>query len=194
MFSRRIGILARLLRKNQGEKFVFNMKSFVVPAALVFASILGTSTAKAENPACYTLASLQGSWSVVATYGANVAIALGQRYLDGGGNLTGVFTLNAPVVGDPNGARVISTGTQAGTTNVNCDGSGTFNRVLTSSLGIVTNQVDNFIITAGVVKNGQLIATSIADAVQTPSALVPGGIFVTRVHTRLPDRPGPTQP
>ena len=152
------------------------------------------SAANAENPPCYTLASLQGSWTLVATYGANVAVAFGQRYLDGNGNLSGVFVLNAPTAGSTTGERTISTGTQAGTVTLNCDGSGTFNRVLTSSLGVVTNQVDDFIITAAIVKNGQFIATAIADAVRTPSALVPGGIFVTRVHTRLPDRPGPTQP
>lgn len=173
---------------------MFNKKSRLVQIAVLSFSVLGASAAKAENPACYTLASIQGSWAVLATYGANIALALGQRYLDASGNLSGVYTLNAPVVGDPNGARVISTGTQAGTATVNCDGSGTFIRVLTSSGGIVTNQVDNFIITKAIVKDGQFIATEIADAVQTPSALVPGGIFVTRVHTRLPDRPGPTQP
>jgi hypothetical protein len=32
-----------------------------------------------------------------------------------------------------------------------------------------------------------LIATAFTDAQRTPSALVPGGIFLTRVHTRLPN-------
>ena len=170
------------------------MKSIFVPAALLSVSVLGIPAAYAENPSCYTLASLQGSWALVATYGANVAVAFGERVIDANGNLSGVYVLNAPVVGDPNGARAISTGTQVGTVSVNCDGTGTVTRVLTSSTGVVTNQVDNFIITGAIMKKGQLIATSLADAVQTPSALVPGGIFVTRVHTRLPDRPGPTQP
>jgi len=173
---------------------MFNKKSLFVAAELIFMSFLGVSAAKAENPPCYTLGSLQGSWALIANYGANVAISFGERYLDGNGNLSGVFVLNGPTAGSTTGERTISTGTQAGTYTVNCDGTGTFNRVLTSSLGVVTTQVDDFIITAAIVKNGQFIATAIADAVRTPSALVPGGIFVTRVHTRLPDRPGPTQP
>ena len=75
---------------------MFNKKSFVVTAALIF---LGVSAANAENPPCYTLASIQGSWAIIGTYGANVAIALGQRYIDANGNMTGVFVLNAPTSG-----------------------------------------------------------------------------------------------
>jgi hypothetical protein len=161
---------------------------------MVFFGLLGVPAANAENPQCYTLASIQGSWAIIGTYGANIAKALGQRYVDGSGTMTGVFVLNAPIVGDPSGARQISTGTQAGTYTVNCDGTGTINRTATSSLGIVSTTVDNFVITQGVVKNGQLIATAIVDTQQTPSALVPGGVFLVREHTRLPDRPGPTQP
>jgi hypothetical protein len=37
------------------------------------------------------------------------------------------------------------------------------------------------------VKDGQLIATTIEDAVRVPSALVPGGLFVRRHYTRRPD-------
>ena len=170
---------------------MFNKKSLFVTAALIF---LGVSAANAENPPCFTVASLQGSWAGIATYGANVAIAFGQRYIDGNGNMTGVYVLNGPTAGSTTGDRTVSTGTQAGTYAVNCDGTGTVTRVLTSSLGVTSNQVDNFVITAATVKNGQFIATAIVDAQQTPSTLVAGGIFVTRVLSRLPDRPGPTQP
>jgi hypothetical protein len=176
------------------EKLMSNEKSWLVPALLVFVSFLGASAANAENPSCYTLASLQGSWALVTTYGDNLAKALGERYIDAGGNMTGVFVLNAPVVGDPNGARTISTGTQAGTYTVNCDGTGVINRTVTSSTGVVATQQDNFIITAAVVKDGQFIATAMTDVEQQPSALVPGGVFVFRNYTSLPDRPGPTQP
>jgi hypothetical protein len=169
-------------------------KNLFVPTVFVFFSVLGVSAAEAENPPCYTIASLQGSWALIATYGANVAMSFGQRYIDENGNLTGVFVLNGPTAGSTTGERTITTGTQTGTVTVNCDGTGTFNRTLTASNGVVTAQVDDFIITGATVKHGQFTATAIADAVRTPSALVPGGIFVTRVHTRLPDRPGPTQP
>jgi hypothetical protein len=115
-----------------------------------------------------------------------VAIAFGTRNYDGNGNLMGTFIVNEPTAGSTTGARTIVTGTQAGTYSVNCDGTGKINRVLTTN-GISTNQVDDFVITGAIVQGGQLIATTIADAVETPSAIVPGGIFVTRVQTRLPD-------
>jgi hypothetical protein len=38
--------------------------------------------------------------------------------------------------------------------------------------GVSTNQVDDFVITSAVVLGGQLIATAIADAQETPSAIV----------------------
>jgi hypothetical protein len=73
---------------------------------------------------------------------------------------------------------------------VNCNGTGQFNRIVTSA-GISTAQVDDFIITSAVkVYSGSsfaMIATSMVDASQVPSAIVAGGIFLTRVHTRLPD-------
>jgi hypothetical protein len=110
--------------------------------------------------------------------------------------MTGVYILNAPTVGDTNGARTVSNGTQAGTYTINCDGRGTVTRTTTSTLGggMVVAGTDDFIITGAEVKNGQLIATSILDVQQTPSVLVPGGIFLFRNYTRLPDRPGPTVP
>ena len=76
---------------------------------------------------------------------------------------------------------------------MNCDGTGTFTRVVTQASGTTSTVVDDFAITGAVVKGGRLIATTIVSAQQTPSVVVPGGIFVTFVHTRLPDRVGPPQ-
>ena len=168
-----------------------NKKSWFVPAILMN---LGVSAANAAAPQCYTLASIQGSWATVGTYGANVALGFGQRYIDANGVMTGVFILNAPTIGDTTGARTVSSGTQAGTYTITCDGRGSITRTTTSTLGIVVNTIDDFVITGAEVKNGKLIATSILDAQQTPSGLVPGGIFLFRNYTRLPDRLGPTQP
>jgi hypothetical protein len=173
---------------------MFNTNRWLITAVLMGTSLLGTPEASAANPQCFTVASLQGSWALVTDYGANVARAFGQRVIEANGNFTAVFVQNSPTPGSTTGERTISTGTQVGSYSVNCDGIGTVTRVLTSSTGIVTTQIDDVLITAAIVQHGQLIATSIADAVRTPSALVPGGIFVTRIHTRLPDRPGPTQP
>jgi hypothetical protein len=168
---------------------MFGKKALSISAALVFAGFFGVSAANAQNPTpqtCYTLASLKGFYSVVTTYGGNVAISLGTRYLDGSGNLTGTFVINEPTTGSTSGARTLVPGTNVGTYKVNCNGSGQFIRVITAN-GITANLVDDFIITGTIVQSGQLIATTISDAQEAPSAIVPGGIFVTRVHTRLPD-------
>lgn len=139
----------------------------------------------APSGPCYTLASISGAYAVVAHYQGDLAFALGVRSLDGKGNLTGTFVLNEPVTGSTTGARKIVTGTQEGTYTVNCNGSGVITRVLTTGTTKV-NQLDNFIITGGRWVDGQLIATSIQDVQETSSALVAGGLVVTRVWTLLP--------
>jgi hypothetical protein len=165
---------------------MFNKKSLIVATALVFVGLLGVSTANAEESQCYTAESLEGSWALIATYGANVAMAFGERSIGENGNFTGTFVLNGPTAGSSTGARTITTGTQVGTYAVNCNGTGTITRTLTASNGVITTQMDDFIITKAIVSHERLVATSLADATRVPSALVPGGIFVTRVHTRLP--------
>lgn len=155
---------------------------------------LSVFSASAHAEPCYTTKSFEGSWSLVATYGANVAKAFGKRTVDENGNFTGTFVLNGPTAGTTTGQRTISTGTQQGFVTVNCDGTGKITRVLTSSTGVVTNQIDDFVVTGAIEKGGRLIATTFEDAVETPSALVAGGIFVTRVQTRLPpSNEGPNQ-
>jgi hypothetical protein len=70
-----------------------------------------------------------------------------------------------------------------GTYTVNCDGTGVVHK--TTSNGV--HSVDDFVITAAMVKDGQLIATAIDDAQETPSSIVPGGVFLIRHLTRRPD-------
>jgi len=161
-------------------------KSFFVTAALIFTGIVDIA-ANAQTQRCYTLASLKGNYGIVGNYGANVAIALGTRTYDGNGNLSGTFVVNEPTAGSATGARTIVTGTQAGTYTVNCNGTGQFIRLVVASNGVTANQVDDFVITGAVVLNGVLVATAIADASEVPSAIVAGGIFLSRAQTRLPD-------
>jgi hypothetical protein len=168
-----------------------NQRLFV-PATLILTSFFGVSALNAQNPSCYTLASLQGSYAVIGNYGANVAMALAAEYLDGNGNLTRNAVVNQPTAGSTTGARTITTTTNTGTYTVNCDGTGTLTRIVTAN-GTPSTVVDDFTITGAIVKRGQLIATTIVSAQQTPSVVVPGGIFVTFVHTRQPDRVGPPQ-
>jgi hypothetical protein len=166
---------------------MFKKKSLLAMTTLGFLGVISASTAKAEDPQCYTVASLKGTYAVVATYGANVAMALALRNFDGQGSLTGTFTLNEPTPGSSIGARTIVTGTQKGTYTVNCDGTGVITRVVTASNGVTATQLDDFLITRATAKDGQFLATALADATRVPSAIVPGGIFVTRGYTRLPD-------
>jgi hypothetical protein len=164
-----------------------NRSDLLVLTALMFAIFLGSSAAQAGETHCYSNASLKGTYAAHVTYGANVAVALAIRHFDGAGNLTGTFTLNAPDPASTTGARKIITGTQVGRYSVNCDGTGTFVRTLTSSTGVVTTQVDDFLITKATEEDDQLLATGIDDMTRVPSALVSGGLFVFRSYVRRPD-------
>src|ERR1035437_2763520 len=171
------------------EKTMFRKKSLFVPAALILASFVGVSAANAQSTAClYTNASLQGNYAIVANYGSNIAAALGSEYLDGNGIMTRTSLINEPTPGSTTGARTIVTTTQTGTYTVNCNGTGQFWRTITQANGTVTTGVDDFIIT-GATKtwSGLMLATGIADIQQGPSSIVPGGIFLSRAHTRLPN-------
>lgn len=164
------------------------MKTKVLIAAIVTWFGFGMPAAKADETQCYTIASLKGTYAVVGTYGANVALAIGVRHLDGEGNLTATFTVNEPTPGSTTGGRTIVTGTQVGTYTVNCDGTGVFSRTITASNGVTATQMDDFVITkATLQEDGGLIATALQDAQRTPSAIVPGGIFLIRSWTRRPD-------
>jgi nitrous oxidase accessory protein NosD len=157
-----------------------------VISVLALMLVAGVLPARAQDSLpCFTLASFRGSFAVIGTYGANDAIALGKRHVDNDGNFTGTFVVNKPVAGSTTGERTIVTGTQGGAIAVNCDGTGVITRVLTVA-GVQTTQMDDFVITGATVKDGELIATTIADAQRTPSTIVAGGIFLKRTWTRLP--------
>jgi hypothetical protein len=167
-------------------------KSWFATTALIVFSFLGMSAANAQDTGCYTLASLQGNYALIGDYGAQVAIALSTRNFDGNGNLTANFIVNEPTADSTTGDRTIVTGAQTGTYTVNCDGTGVITTALTASNGATAVQMYDFIITGARVRGGQggqLIATSLVDAQRTPSAIVPGGIFLTRTYTRRPTLP-----
>ncbi len=167
---------------------MMNSKRLFIPTVLALSGLASASVARADGTHCYNNASLKGTYALVTTYGANVALALAIRHFDGHGNLTGTFTLNAPDPTSTTGGRKITTGTNVGTYTVNCDGTGVETRTLTSSTGVVTTQTDDFLITeAKENDDGGLLATALEDAQTTPSAIVSGGIFVFRHFTRRPD-------
>jgi hypothetical protein len=155
---------------------------------LTLAGLATGSLACAQDPACpYNLSSLQGPYSVVLTYGANLASGIQAETLDGKGNLTRSGVINQPAAGSTTGARSVVSVTSVGTYTVNCNGTGTFIRVVTLPDGTKASGSDDFIITSAIKQEGRLIATSIADVQRDPSVVVAGGVFLTRVHTRLPE-------
>ncbi len=162
-------------------------KNLLSTAAFIITSLIGVSRASAQEPFCrYTNASLQGNYAVVLTYGANVAAGLQTETLDGKGNVARVGPINQPVPGSSTGERTVAPVTSVGTYTVNCDGTGVVTRVVTQTNGTSAKTVDDIIITDASFINGVWVALAIFDMQRTPSSVVPGGIFVTRVHTRLP--------
>ncbi len=170
---------------------MFSNKTLFITATAFLCSFLGATTASAQSATCYTKESLQGSWAGITFFGSNVAMALVQGTHGAEGRLNRTFTLNIPTAGSTTGERTITTGTTVGTFDVNCDGTGVFTRILTASTGVVSNQFDDFLVTASIEKDGKLIATQITDAGRVPSANVQPPTFASRVLYRRPDpRPG----
>jgi hypothetical protein len=164
------------------------------PSVIVPGGIFVTRTHTLRPNGCYTLESLQGSYGVVVNYGANVALGLQAETLDGKAKLTRTGINNQPTAGSTAGARTITNVTSTGTYTVNCDGAGTITRIVTRADGSTASAADDFIITEAIAQGGQLIATTIVDAQRDPSVIVPGGIFVTRVHTQRPTLQTPATP
>ena len=100
-----------------------------------------------RDPCEFGLASLQGQYALIGTYGDHAAESFGERYFDGNGNLTGTFLINEPTPGSTTGEEHRNRH-EKGTYTVNCNGTGVITRTLSSSTGVVTTQTDDLIITA----------------------------------------------
>ena len=169
----------------------FRDPSSIVPGG-VFLSRRYTRRPNHLVSGCYTQESLQGSYGVEVYYGVNAALALQTETLDGKGNLSRTGVLNQPNVNSPTGARIVGKVTSEGTYSVNCNGTGTINRIVTRPDGTKATAADDFVIIGGVAKDGKIIATRIMDAQRDPSVILPGGVFVTRLHTLRPTVLGQT--
>jgi hypothetical protein len=165
-------------------------RRFIFVALTVSSLIVGSSqSALAQDECCrewrqYTLASLRGDYAAVATYGANVARALGTQTMDGHGNLKGSAIVNQP---GSNGARVIVSISFTGTYRVNSDGTGTISLTITLPNGNTANATEDFVITKAEIRDGIPLAKEIIDAQEQPSTVIPGGVFVTHKYTRRPE-------
>lgn len=163
--------------------------------AVLCVVLFSAATANAQDQEqlqCYTLESLQGPYAIIGDYGAHLALALARGNFDGKGNFTSTAIVNEPLPGSTTGERKIVRVSQTGTYTINCDGTGVITRFVTVSTGVTGTVVSDFVITRAVrsrSKDGVLIATGMVDAQRTPSIIVPGGTFLTRTYTRLPDRP-----
>src|ERR1700710_199246 len=101
-------------------------------AALSFlvgsAAFLSPPTLAAEEAnrtaAAYTLASLNGDYAVVGSYGANVARLLGSYHADGRGFIEGQAVVNQP---GPGTTRIVVPITFSGPYTIDADGSGVIN-------------------------------------------------------------------
>ena len=128
----------------------------------------------------YTLASVCGDYAAVATYGANVARALGHEEMDGHGKLTGSAIVNQP---GPNDTRAITSIGLEGTYTVNPDGSGSMILTVILPGGMTASVTEDFIITRSTMIDGVEIATEIQDAQEVPSAVIDQSSLVVHAYT-----------
>jgi hypothetical protein len=167
------------------------MKSFSVPNYskwIIAASILILSCGvlKAQehaNPTRdqFSLATVCGDYGAIATYGPNIARALGYEVMDGHGNIRGAATVNQPGPNDT--TRSISEIGISGTYTVNANGRGSMNLVIALPGGGSGNVIEDFVITKTKVINGALIATEIQDMQQVPSAVIDDSSLVIHTYT-----------
>jgi hypothetical protein len=133
-----------------------------------------------HSPYKFTLASVCGDYGAVATYGANIARALGTEKADGRGKLTGAAIVNQP---GPNNTRTLSSIGIAGTYVVNTNGTGIMVLTITLPNGSTASVTEDFVITKAKVVDGIAIATEIVDAQEEPSAVIDNSGFVTHTYT-----------
>jgi hypothetical protein len=150
-----------------------------------FAAIPSIASAQQEHGAPshgkYTLASVCGDYAAVATYGANVARALGHEEMDGRGKLTGSAIVNQPGPNDT--TRSITSIGLDGTYTVNPDGSGSMLLTITLPGGATASVTEDFIITKSQMVDGIQIATEIQDAQEVPSAVIDESSLVVHAYT-----------
>ncbi len=131
-------------------------------------------------------------------HGSRAGLGIQAEILDGKGGLTSTGPLNQPTAGSATSQRTVAAVTSNGTYSVNCNGTGTINRIVNRPDGNTATASDDFIITRGIEKSGKLIATTIIDVQRDPSVILLGGVFLTRVHTLRPPLetagPGPVTP
>ena len=162
---------------------VLNHSNFIIAASIL---ILFCGDLKAQEHGNvardqFSLATVCGDYGAIATYGPNIARALGYEVMDGHGNIRGAATVNQPGPNDT--TRSISDIGISGTYTVDANGRGSMNLVIALPGGGSGNVIEDFVITKTKVINGALIATEIQDMQQVPSAVIDDASLVIHTYT-----------
>jgi hypothetical protein len=166
-------------------KLSLRMMCQVAFAFIVFTTVPAILPAQQEQDndraqVRYSAASLCGNYGAVATYGANVARALGFEAMDGRGKISGSAIVNQP---GPNNTRTIASIGISGNYTINADGIGTMNLVIALPGGGTANVIEDFVVTRSKVVDGVAIATEIQDAQEVPSAVIDDSSLVVHAYT-----------
>jgi hypothetical protein len=149
-------------------------------AALVCTAFAQDDHEQAPRGAAYSAATICGDYGVIATYGANIARALGHESFDGKGNLTGAAIANQP---GPNATRTLTAIGIEGTYSVSADGSGKQELTIMLPGGATANVTEDLVITKARVIDGVMIATEFEDMQETPSAVIDDSSLVIHSYT-----------
>lgn len=129
----------------------------------------------------FSAASLCGNYGAIATYGPNVARALGFEAMDGHGNITaGAAVVNQP---GPNNTRTLSSIGISGTYTINAEGIGTMTLTIALPSGATASVVEDFVVTRSRMVDGVAIATEIQDMQEVPSAVIDDASLVIHSYT-----------
>ena len=156
-----------------------------VLAVLFFAALSLSAAAQQDRDGNaaqvrFSAASLCGNYGAIATYGANVARALGFEVMDGHGKITGAALVNQP---GPNNTRTVANIGISGTYTINAEGMGTMNLTIDLPGGATANVTEDFVITKSKTIDGLAIATEIQDAQEVPSAVIDDSSLVIHTYT-----------
>lgn len=128
----------------------------------------------------FSTASLCGNYGAIATYGANLARALGYEAMDGHGKITGSAIVNQP---GPNNTRTLVSIGISGTYTINAEGMGTMSLTIALPGGATANVTEDFVVTRSKTVDGVEIATEIQDAQEVPSAVIEDSSLVIHAYT-----------
>ena len=165
-------------------RFLFPKAVQATLTALAFATlptILPAQQHEDRRGVGFTAGSLCGNYGAIATYGPNVARALGFEVMDGHGKITaGAAIVNQPGL---NNTRSLTTIGISGTYAINAEGMGTMELTIALPGGSTASVTEDFVVTRSKIVDGVAIATEIQDAQEVPSAVIDESSLVIHSYT-----------